>query len=379
MAVRIAIVGQGYVGVSVGVAAYEAGHDVVGIEIDAKRISELSHINYFVTSNFSHIKNAEIVIIAVPTPLDSNLDPDISFLESACSLIKPHLSSGTLIINESTSYPGTLREVISELLGNGFEYAVAPERVDPDNTIWNVKNTPRVVGALSETALRRSVNFYKSFCKDIIEVSSPEVAEAAKLFENTFRQVNIALVNEFAQIAYKLGISASETLRAANTKPFGFMKFLPSIGVGGHCIPVDPTYLSFAASRVGVEAEFIELANKLNRQMPRIIADRIDKQFCVAGKKLQIAGLSYKANTVDLRESPSLPLISELRSRGAEVIWHDPLVHEHNGEFSSPIVKVDLGIICVSHAGVNYSEWEQTQTRVLDLSISENLKFPKFF
>ena len=376
---QVAIVGQGYVGVSVGVAAHEAGHEVIGIEIDAKRLSELQNFNYSVTSNFSHVKEAEIVIIAVPTPLDCNLNPDLSFLESACNLIKPHLAPGTLIINESTSYPGTLREVIAESLGDSFGYAVAPERVDPDNIIWNVRNTPRVVGAISESALRRAVAFYESFCQDVVEVSSPEVAEAAKLFENTFRQVNIALVNEFAQIAYNMGISASETLSAANTKPFGFMKFSPSVGVGGHCIPVDPSYLSFAASRVGVEAEFIELANKLNRQMPQIIADRIDSQFAIQGKKLQIAGLSYKANTADMRESPSLSLITELRSRGAEVIWHDPLVKEYKGEISSPIEKVDLGIICVAHTGVNYTEWEQTQTKILDLSISDNLKFPKYF
>lgn len=370
--------GQGYVGVSIGIAANESGHEVVGVEIDEKRVTELQNIGYPVSKDFSVVKNVELVLIAVPTPLDSELKPDISFIQSACMSIKPFLKSGTLIINESTSYPGTLREVIASSLGESFEYAVAPERVDPGNLNWNSKNTPRIVAGLNGKALERAIEFYKSITSDIVAVSSPEVAEAAKLFENTFRQVNIALVNEFAQIAHKIGISAYETINAAATKPFGFMRFLPSIGVGGHCIPVDPTYLSFVAERSGVKANFIELANKLNREMPKVIAERIDDEYSLFGKKVQLVGLTYKANTTDMRESPSVQLLKELRKLGAEVIWHDPLIQEFEGEKSSPLSEVNLGIICVAHDNIDFSIWRKLNLRILDLSIHENLGFAKY-
>ena len=376
---RVAIVGQGYVGVSIGVAAHEAGHEVSGVEINIERISDLKNLGYLVTSDHSVVKTAEIVLIAVPTPLDSNHEPDLTFLKSACLAIRPHLKVGTLIINESTSYPGTLREVIATSLGNDFEYAVAPERVDPGNLVWNAKNTPRIVGALSETALDRALTFYKTITSNVIEVSSPEIAEAAKLFENTFRQVNIALVNEFAQIAHTLGFSAYETLNAANSKPFGFMRFLPSIGVGGHCIPIDPTYLSYVAERSGIKANFIDLANKLNREMPIVIANRIDREYSLKGKKVQIVGLTYKPNVPDLRESPSIPLIAALRNLGAHVTWHDPLIEKYNEETSAPLSSVDIGIICVAHDGIDYSPWIKSNVRILDLSISEKLNFPKYF
>ena len=375
---RVAIVGQGYVGVSIGEAARDAGHEVVGIEIDAKRIKQLRDLNYQITSEYSVVKNVEIVLIAVPTPLDAELNPDISYIESACNSIKPYLNPGTLIINESTSYPGTLREVIASTLGEDFEYAVAPERVDPGNAKWNAKNTPRIVGGLTSNALERAIVFYQSITSDVVPVSSPEIAEAAKLFENTFRQVNIALVNEFAQIAHRIGISAYETINAASTKPFGFMRFLPSIGVGGHCIPVDPSYLIFVAERSGLQANFIDLANKLNRKIPALIAARIDNEYPLSGKKVQVVGLTYKANTADLRESPSISLLAELRKRGAQVTWHDPLIEEFEGTSSTPLSAVDIGIICVSHDGIDYSVWKTSKTKVLDLSINENLDFPKY-
>jgi UDP-N-acetyl-D-glucosamine dehydrogenase len=375
---RVAIVGQGYVGQAIGAAAEKAGHQVIGIEIDEKRVTELQNIGYPVSKDFSVVKKAELVLIAVPTPLDADLKPDISFIQSACMSIRPFLKSGTLIVNESTSYPGTLREIISSILGESFEYAVAPERVDPGNLKWNSKNTPRIVAGLTSKALERALEFYKSITSDVVAVSSPEVAEAAKLFENTFRQVNIALVNEFAQIAHKIGISAYEAINAAATKPFGFMRFLPSIGVGGHCIPVDPTYLSFAAENAGVKANFIELANKLNREMPKIIAKRIDDEFLLAGKEIQIVGLTYKANTPDVREAPSVVFLSELRKRGAKVIWHDPVIKEFGSEKSQPLSLVDIGIICVAHDDIDFTIWKQTGVRIIDLSTSDNLEFPKY-
>jgi len=213
----------------------------------------------------------------------------------------------------------------------------------------------------------------------VITVSSPEVAEAAKLFENTFRQVNIALVNEFAQIASALGISTWEVLAAADSKPFGFMKFLPSVGVGGHCIPVDPSYLSFVAEQNGKSARFIDLANLVNLEMPKYVAGRIDKELGgVKGKRIQIAGIAYKANVADLRESPALSLIGELRELGALVSWCDPLVGSWNGEKSEPISLVDAGVIVSPHREIDFSLWKSGGMRVFDLSTAANLGWPKF-
>ena len=261
---RVAIVGQGYVGTELGLAANRAGHTVFGLDVSESRIAALKDVGYPTSTDYSAISEAEIVVITVPTPLNENREPDLSYIELACERMAPHLKAGTLVVNESTSYPGTLRELIAKILGDIYLYASAPERVDPGNKEWTIEKTPRLLGALSETALKKALEFYKSIAEKVVVVSSPEVAEAAKLFENTFRQVNIALVNEFAQIAEGLGIPTFETLEAANTKPYGFMKFLPGLGVGGHCIPIDPSYLSFKASQVGVEANFINLANQLD-------------------------------------------------------------------------------------------------------------------
>jgi UDP-N-acetyl-D-glucosamine dehydrogenase len=316
--------------------------------------------------------------LAVPTPLNSKREPDLSFIISACNSLKPYVAAGTLLVNESTSFPGTLREVIAPLFDQTILFASAPERVDPANPYWNVTNTPRVLGGLTEEAIKKAEAFYKTISKEIILVSSPEVAEAAKLFENTFRQVNIALVNEFSQIANALKISTFETLAAAATKPYGFMKFLPSIGVGGHCIPIDPSYLSFKAAIAGLKTQFISLADKINLDMPKFIADRIEKEIGVKGKSIQIAGIAYKANVSDARESPAIKFIEVLRTKGANVIWHDPYVTTHLFETSSPIKTVDIGIICTSHDGVDYSPWKSGKTHVIDVSATENSSWPKY-
>lgn len=373
----VGVVGQGYVGSQLSTIAAESGHVVYGIEADSRRIESLKDSNYQVFSDFSKLKSCEVVVIAVPTPLDESQNPDLSFLVSACEEMKYHLKSGTLVINESTSYPGTLRGVIATILGEKFLYASAPERVDPGNEIWGIKNTPRLVGGLTEQALTKAVKFYRTFCDEIIEVSSPEVAEAAKLFENTFRQVNIALVNQFAQINRQLGIPTFETLGAAATKPFGFMPFLPSIGVGGHCIPVDPNYLSYIAEEAGISSQFIKLANEVNLGMPEYVASEIDSKFGLMGKKVQIAGISYKAGVADTRESPSITFIKALRDRGADVSWSDSLVKEFAGEKSVPISKVDIGVICTAHPDVDYSPWKNG-TIVVDVSTAQDLGWPKF-
>ncbi len=376
---RVAIIGQGYVGKALGIAAHKAGHSVVGVEIDESRVAELSGaIGYSVSSDFSSVAGSEVVVIAVPTPLDDKRVPDLSYVESACESLKSFVGAGVLVVNESTSFPGTLRNVIAPILGSESLYASAPERIDPANEKWGIENTPRLIAGMSPEATAKALEFYRSFCNEVHEVSSPEVAEAAKLFENTFRQVNIALVNEFAQIANVLGISTHETLAAAATKPYGFMPFVPSVGVGGHCIPVDPSYLSYAAEQAGVEASFINLANKVNVSMPGYIAARIADVLggSVAGKRIQVAGIAYKADVSDTRESPALALISALKGLGASVSWHDPVVGAWNGERSSDLEAVDLGVIATAHSGVDYGAWRDC--KVIDVSTGVNTGWPKF-
>jgi UDP-N-acetyl-D-glucosamine dehydrogenase len=283
--------------------------------------------NYRATSNPSDFAESDIAIIAVPTPLNSKREPDVSFVESASEILGKHLFKGALIINESTSYPGTLRSIIVPAVekyspsGVKHEFAISPERVDPGNKNWKIKNTPRLYAGLTPEAAKQTKDFYSTFCDTIIELSSPETAEAAKLFENTFRQVNIALVNEFSLICHKLGINVHEVLDGAATKPYGFMKFSPGIGVGGHCIPVDPTFLSFAANKAGAEAKFIDLANEVNFEMPKKIIEELSdrRNDKIEGKTILIVGISYKSNIADIRESPTLRLIEELRSKGNQV------------------------------------------------------------
>ena len=377
---RVGIIGQGYVGSALAIAADSAGHQVIGIESDQRRLKELNQlVRYQVSGDYLAVTGSEIIVIAVPTPLNDLGQPDLSFLTSACQSLANVLNSPTLIINESTSYPGTLRNLIAPVLGQSHLYAAAPERIDPANKIWGIENTPRLVAGLSDKARDKALKFYKSFTKEVIPVATAEVAEAAKLFENTFRQVNIALVNEFAQIANALGVSSSEVLSAAATKPYGFMPFLPSIGVGGHCIPVDPTYLSYAARQVGVEASFINLANQVNAAMPDYIAARIKTQLgSMIGKSIQIAGISYKADVSDIRQSPAILLIEKLREMGAEVSWHDQVVGQWAAESSSALKNVDLGVIAIAHSGVDYGAWRNSKTMVIDLSTSPNTGWPKF-
>ena len=286
---KVTVIGQGYVGLTLAIEAASAGHEVVGLEIDEKLVVNLLQgktsvpgiisktmldlINdkkYLPTTITEKMQGSDVIVIAVPTPLNSNRSPELKYIIEAATLIAQNCKEKVLVVNESTSYPGTLRNVIKptiEAISNvDFMYASAPERIDPGNEEWSIHNTPRIVGGLTPTAGIFAVEFYESFCSQVNLVSSPEVAEAAKLFENTFRQINIALVNEFAVISNALGFSANEVINAAATKPFGFMPFFPSIGVGGHCIPVDPTYLSYAAIKAGVKTNFIDLANKTKKK-----------------------------------------------------------------------------------------------------------------
>jgi UDP-N-acetyl-D-glucosamine dehydrogenase len=335
--------------------------------------------SYKATSNPLDFAESDVAIIAVPTPLNSKREPDVSFVESASEILGKNLSKGALIINESTSYPGTLRSIIVPAVENyspagvKHEFAISPERVDPGNKNWKIKNTPRLYAGLTPEAARQTKDFYSTFCDTIIELSSPETAEAAKLFENTFRQVNIALVNEFSLICHKLGINVHEVLDGAATKPYGFMKFSPGIGVGGHCIPVDPTFLSFAANKAGADSKFIDLANEVNFKMPKKIIEELSdrRNEKIEGKTILIVGISYKSNIADIRESPTLRLIEELRSKGNQVYWHDPLVQTWNGESSldlHDISKMDFTIISILHDAIDREIIIKSKTEVYDLT-----------
>jgi UDP-N-acetyl-D-glucosamine dehydrogenase len=280
----------------------------------------------------------------------------LSYVHAAADLIANNVKSPALIVNESTSYPGTLRkEIAARITGVDHLYASSPERVDPGNTQWGTKNTPRLIGGLTPEAVTKAKEFYGSFCDSIIEVSSPEVAEAAKIFENTFRQVNIALVNEFAQIADALGISGRDVLEAAATKPYGFMEFNPGPGVGGHCIPVDPSYLAHVANEVGVPATFIKRANEVNLAMPAYVVKRViaGAGGSIKSKKVVVVGVSYKSNVADTRETPAAAVIDLLREHGAVVTWHDDLVGNWRGEISSPINGADIAVLVTKHYGLD--------------------------
>ena len=376
---KIAVIGQGYVGLPLAKAAANAGHTVIGFDNNEAVIkqllsSEVSTANYSPTLDPKTITGCDIYIIAVPTPLDSNDKPDLSCLKSAAKQVGEVAKDGALIINESTSYPGTLREVVEAIISSinksKLLYAAAPERIDPANTKWSIKNTPRVIAGLSDEATTATLNFYKSFCDQVVTVSSAEVAEAAKLFENTFRQVNIALVNEFAQIAEKFGISANEVIDAAATKPFGFMKFTPGLGVGGHCIPIDPIYLEQKAESLGATASFIKQATAVNQQMPLYVVQRLEKILGnnLKGKRICIVGLSYKKDVADLRQSPSIALWKELESRGSVVSFHDEIVKTFDNVKSIALDKssFDLAVVGVRHSALDLERLKASATYLFD-------------
>ncbi len=372
---KIAIIGQGYVGLTISAFAGEF-FEVVGFDNNQRIVVQLnsgiSHIEgvesavlhkwkeagrYRATTQASDIAEVDLVVIAVPTPLGVDRQPDLSFIDSACKAIGENMKKPVLVINESTSFPGTLRNYIKPAIEKYSKspiehlYAISPERVDPGRGDFNQKNTPRLYAGLTPEASTKTREFYSNFCDELIEVSSPEVAEAAKLFENTFRQVNIALVNEFAQIAHSLGISVHETLDAANTKPYGFMKFTPSAGVGGHCIPVDPTYLAAVAEEHGAPATFIRRANEVNREMSKYVVDRVqaDNGGSLHGKTVLVVGVAYKPNVADVRETAAVLVIQHLRERGAVVSWHDDVVGTWQGESSAPLSGSDIAIVITKH------------------------------
>jgi len=379
---RLSVIGQGYVGLSIAVAAAKSGHQVVGLDVSSKLITNLrsgkSHIegvgddvlqtlissgSYVPSEEFTLAKGCDVAVIAVPTPLDSVGKPDLGMLVNAARKLSEVLDKKTLVINESTSYPGTLRNVISPILmGKGKPkhlLAVSPERVDPGNKDFGTRNTPRIVGALDEEARRAATDFYLSFCDIVIPVSSPEVAEAAKLLENSFRYVNISFINEFSKIMEKLKIPVSEVINAADSKPYGFMKFIPSVGIGGHCIPVDPLYLQHVASSIGQESAFLSISQETNDNMPLYVARTLERRFgSLHGKRILLFGVTYKANVSDTRETAANGFIRALVRLGATVNWHDPWANNWRGESSSEITdKYDLGFALVQHNNFDLQNW----------------------
>jgi UDP-N-acetyl-D-glucosamine dehydrogenase len=389
---KITIIGQGYVGLTISAFAAKH-HQVVGFDLNSAVVAQLnkgiSHIegvdsadiqqaiaagNYRATTDGADIAGSEIVVIAVPTPLDKDRKPDLTYIDSACKVIAENLEAAALIINESTSFPGTIRNYIKPAIEKysmqklEHQYAISPERVDPGREGFNQKNTPRLYAGLTPEATARTREFYSTFCDNLVEVSSPEVAEAAKLFENTFRQVNIALVNELAQISHALGIDVRETLDAAGTKPYGFMKFAPSAGVGGHCIPVDPSYLADVAEKAGVTATFIQRANEVNLEMPRYIAQRVakDNGGSLKGKSVVVVGVAYKPNVADTRETPAELLIDALEDLGAQVSWSDPVVGSWHGKESVALGSAEIAVVVTKHDVVSAAEILKSAPYVFD-------------
>ena len=356
---RIAVLGLGYVGLPLAVSFAEAGFRVVGIDIDEKKvemvIGAVSHIEDIpderlaplvtggllgATSKFDVLDTCDAVSICVPTPLRKTGAPDVSHILSATDAIARHLHPGMVIVLESTTYPGTTTEVILPRfqretgnleVGKDFFLCFSPERVDPGRQDWTTKNTPKVMGGVTSACLQVGHKLYESAIDSVVPVSSPEAAELTKLVENTFRAVNIGLANEVLLICHKLGLNAWEVIEAAATKPFGFMKFLPGPGLGGHCIPIDPQYLSWKLRTLGYTARFIELATEINTDMPRYWVHRVQDSLNEEGKPLRgsrvlVIGVAYKKNVGDLRESPALDILKLLRNKGADISYHDPYV-----------------------------------------------------
>jgi UDP-N-acetyl-D-glucosamine dehydrogenase len=397
--VKVGIVGLGYVGLPLAVTFAEAGAEVVGIETDHAKVAGLregrSHIEDIPserlravldrlepTPRYVELHDCDAILVCVPTPLNANREPDLGPLLSASRDLSGVIKRGQVIVLESTTFPGTTREHLVPLLeesgleaGRDFALAFSPERVDPGRTDYTLQNTPKVVGGLTEACTARAVAVYRLICDHIVPVSSPEVAELSKLLENIFRSVNIALVNELAILADRMDIDIWEVVDAASTKPFGFMRFEPGPGMGGHCLPVDPFYLTWKAREYDMSTEFIELAGKVNKHMPYFCLEKIERTLNDAGKpvkgsRILMVGVSYKAGVGDLREAPALKIIELLRARGGDVSYHDPHVPEL-AQFGlrsvDPGDGCDLAVIVTAHPGVDHGRIVDMSPSVLDL------------
>jgi UDP-N-acetyl-D-glucosamine dehydrogenase len=397
---KVGIVGLGYVGLPLAAAFAEAGCDVVGVDTDTRRLERLRRSEsdiedvpserlraiaerFTASDDYKALGACEAVVICVPTPLANHREPDLSYLVDAATKLSRVLREGRLVVLESTTYPGTTRERLLPILeesglaaGREFNLAYSPERIDPGRTDHTVRTTPKVVGGLTDECRRRAVELYSLICDEVVEVSSPEVAELTKLLENIFRSVNIALVNELAQLCDRMGIDVWEVVDAAGTKPFGFMRFEPGPGMGGHCLPIDPFYLAFKAREHDFYTEFIELAGKLNQAQPHFCVEKIERALNdvskpVRGSRILLLGVAYKSGVGDLREAPALKIIRRLRELGADIAYHDQHVPElpELGLASvdlDEIASADAVCIVTAHPEVDYERVVREAQLVLD-------------
>jgi len=398
---RIAIVGLGYVGLPLAVAFAEAGHDVVGFDTDEARVERLREGRSDIEDVSSErlaglgerfsagidpgaLADCDAIVICVPTPLLSEREPDLAYVRASAETIETILREGQLVVLESTTYPGTTREELLPVLergglraGTDFNLAYSPERIDPGRSEHSIAETPKVVGGLTDDCTERAIALYSEVCREVVRVSSPEAAELSKLLENIFRSVNIALVNELAQLTDRLGIDIWEVIDAASSKPFGFMRFEPGPGMGGHCLPVDPFYLAYKARQHDFYTEFVELAGKLNQSQPLFCVRKIEHALngvgkAVNGSHVLICGVSYKAGVADLREAPALKIIRHLRELGADVSYHDPLVPTladeglESVELGPAIEAADAVAIVTAHEGIDYPDLISRARLVVD-------------
>lgn len=375
---NVSVIGLGYVGLPTAVKAAEAGFKVTGVDISPAKINKLkSGLSYVedvadesikkvimlnnldLKSEIQSNSNTNIFLVCVPTPLSFDRKPDLSFLINATKSVGQNLLPGNLVIIESTVEPGTVRGVVLPLLeqasgldAKDFYLAFSPERIDPGNKVWTLQTVPKLIAGISKESTELAMNFYSKFVENLVPVANIEIAETAKLLENTFRYINISFINELAMFCNALGIGINEVINAAATKPYGFMPFYPSVGVGGHCIPVDPLYLSNKAKELGVSTKFIDLADEINIGMPIYMANIAKKKLgTLSDKEILVIGVAYKPNVSDVRETPVDALIKALRNFGAKVDWHDGLVKEWNGEKSVALSnQYDLAIIATPHS-----------------------------
>jgi UDP-N-acetyl-D-glucosamine dehydrogenase len=402
----VGVVGAGYVGLPLAATFAEAGCRVVVVDVVEEIVAGVnrgeSHIEdvaderlgplveqglVHATTDYAELRGADAILIALPTPLSRQREPDLSIVEAATRRVAEVLRQGQVVVLESTTWPGTTREILQPILeaatglkaGEGFFLAMSPERVDPGREDWTTKTTPKVLGGITPDCTRRAAEIYRRAVDTVHELSTPEAAELTKLLENIFRSVNIALVNELAMLCDRMGIDVWEVVDAASTKPFGFMRFSPGPGLGGHCIPIDPFYLTWKAREFGFYTEFIELAGKVNEEMPYFCRSLVSQalnhhsQRAMKGSRILVLGVAYKPDISDMRESPAVKLISLLQNAGADVSYHDPHVpsfSEHGLEMSSVALEpggYDCVVIVTDHAAIDYALLEQDARLIVDL------------